>query len=449
MISGKIGLGIIQTSAKMAKIGLRRQPPVARGINPSLTFLPSGKTFELPRFASVEMQQAQRMNKIATQQIRNPQSSTFAKATVEDLNRLTSTKLEDTFSRVQWTNPKDGKVYHLLKQGKTEDGKIIIRILDKDGAFVKETAIEPKKIAIIDSKCHGLSVENPTNIPEIDELTHINAVELFARRNNPFAEYEVIDAGTPIIGSKFSYLDENKVINEIQRLQSRNDVNYLNCSFGQDVLSADKTLASENTLKISEELDKLADKGVRVLQASGNGDGGSIVKRTYSAGLLNSKKVEGVGALTDKGGISSFSGSRSSRYTQHYEQGEFTLNITPDGVNITGLPGTDIAFSEKNPFVGKTLGRIRRFLDSRPQEYQLINKYGYEEGSRLYRELSEKYKKYDDFINQVHFPNARYECDSDAIAALNLQQLRIEGTSFSAPARTAKLALNDMMEGIL
>lgn len=106
------------------------------------------------------------MNKIASRQIKSPITSNFSKATAEDLRRLTSTSIEDSYSRVQWTNPKDGKIYNLLKQGETEDGKILVRILDQDGAFVKETTIMPKEIAILDNN-YGSAFE----LPEFLDMT--------------------------------------------------------------------------------------------------------------------------------------------------------------------------------------------------------------------------------------------------------------------------------------
>ncbi len=85
-----------------------------------------------------------------------------------------------------------------------------------------------------------------------------------------------------------------------------------------------------------------------------------------------------------------------------------------------------------------------------PEESELIQKHGYEKGKNLYKELSEKYKKYNAYPNQLHFPNAKYEGDTDAIAELYIpKNINISGTSFSTPTRVAKLALNDMMEGIL
>ena len=130
---------------------LETKPSIFHGVNPTLTYEATGKTFALPRFISPEMQQARKLNQIAIRQIKQPISTNFPKATADDLKRLTSKTLEDSYSRVQWTNPKDGKIYNLLKQGETADGKNIIRILDQDGALVKEVAIKPKESGIIDN----------------------------------------------------------------------------------------------------------------------------------------------------------------------------------------------------------------------------------------------------------------------------------------------------------
>lgn len=445
----KIGINAAKSGVAFLKSGynkylLQVKRPIFHGINPTLTYPLSGKTFNLPRFGTVEMAQARQMNKIATREIKTASIPTFSKASPEDLRRLTSSAVDATSSRVRWTNPKDGKVYNLLKQGESQKGDVIVRILDEDGAFVKEATIKPKTIGIIDSRDHVIN--NPTNIPEIDALTHIKTVELFAKRNNPFARYKIIDASYS--SDVFSGLDDNKILKAIKDFQKDGGIDYLNCSFGHTVFSSEVGFALECGKQASE-LDKLATKGVRVLKASGNGESNFLGQKTFEAELLNSSKIEGVGSLSKNGKISSFSGCRSSKYTQHYEKGEYPVTQTPEGVNITGLTGTDIVL-EKNPFVGKTLGRIRRFIWSMPEESELIQKHGYEKGKNLYKELSEKYKKYNAYPNQLHFPNAKYEGDTDAIAELYIpKNINISGTSFSTPTRVAKLALNDMMEGIL
>lgn len=445
----KIGINAAKSGVAFLKSGynkylLQVKQPIFHGINPTLTYPLSGKTFNLPRFGTVEMAQARQMNKIVTREIKTASIPTFSKASPEDLRRLTSSAVDATSSRVRWTNPKDGKVYNLLKQGESQKGDVIVRILDEDGAFVKEATIKPKTIGIIDSR--GQVINHQTNIPEIDGLTHIKTLELFAKRNNPFAKYKIIDASYS--SDVFSGLDENKILKAIKDFQKDGGIDYLNCSFGHTVFASEIELASNRGKQVASELDKLATKGVRVLKASGNGDANYFGQKTLEAEFLNSSRIEGVGSLSNKGKISSFSGSRSSKYTQHYEKGEYPVTQTPEGVNITGLTGTDIVL-EKNPFVGKTLGRIRRFIWSVPEESELIQKHGYEKGKNLYKELSEKYKKYNVYSSQLHFPNAKYEGDN-AIAELYIpKNINISGTSFSTPTRVAKLALNDMMEGIL
>ena len=134
----KVGIKIFSPVVKnfVQKTGvksvLQTKAPIFHGINPTLTYVPSGKTFALPRFCTEEMKQARQMNKIAIRQAKAGEIvRTYPKATPQDLKRLTSETIEDSYSRVEWTNPNDGKVYNLLKQGETKDGKVIVRILDK------------------------------------------------------------------------------------------------------------------------------------------------------------------------------------------------------------------------------------------------------------------------------------------------------------------------------
>ena len=164
----KIGINAAKSGVAFLKSGynkylLQVKRPIFHGINPTLTYPLSGKTFNLPRFGTVEMAQARQMNKIATREIKTASIPTFSKASPEDLRRLTSSAVDATSSRVRWTNPKDGKVYNLLKQGESQKGDVIVRILDEDGAFVKEATIKPKTIGIIDSR--GQVINHQTNIP--------------------------------------------------------------------------------------------------------------------------------------------------------------------------------------------------------------------------------------------------------------------------------------------
>lgn len=401
---------------------LYKQPSIFHGINPRLTYPPSGKTFALPRFCSEEMNQARKMNKIATNQIKTSAQKSYSKASAEDLKRLTSETIEDSYSRVQWTNPKDNKVYNLLKQGTTEDGNVLIRILDEEGKFLKEATIKPKEIAIIDNS-YGSAFELPyyldeINMPkELNELSHAKAVEIFAKRNNPFAKYTIFETG---VQKGSTDIDGNKLINHIKNLQQGKKYDYVNCSLGSatdDITEASKPIFK----KIGEEIDKLhSTRGSRVFFASGNSDGGAFHRKTTNRHLINSNTAEGVGSLNRQGRISNFSSSRNSKFCQHYEQGEFLITQKSNGINITGQPGTDIVFSEKNPFIGMKLGDILKKCDEKPELWKYMQKLGFNGESM-------------DSIAHRIFP----------------EKIHIDGTSFATPIRTAKLALNDMMQGIL
>lgn len=433
---GKIDFGIslakdVTTFLKAGRTRslLRRQPSIFQGINPTLTYPPTGKTFALPRFCTVEMKQAREMNKIASRQIKSPITSNFSKATAEDLRRLTSTSIKDSYSRVQWTNPKDGKVYNLLKLGETEDGKVLVRILDSDGAFVKETTIKPKEIAILDNS-YGSAFELPyicelggvkkENLPtELGELSHAKAVEIFAKRSNPFARYTIFETG---YHSGSSRINNDKVISHLKTLQQGKKYDYVNCSIGSETFDVTET-CEPIYKKVCEEVDKLNSlRGSRILFASGNSDGGIFRRKAVNKFLLNSNTAEGVGSLDKQGVVSMFSSSKNSKFCQHYEQGEFLITQTSNGINITGQAGTDIVFSEKNPFVGMKLGDILKACNEKPELWKYMQKLSFKDGGESYDDIAE-----------LFFP----------------PNMQIAGTSFATPIRTAKLALNDMMEGVL
>ena len=425
----KLGINFVKDAVSFLKAGngkslLNKQIPIFHGINPTLTYPPTGKSFELPRFCSVEMKQARQMNKIASSQIKAPVSSSFNKTNAEDLRRLTSETIEDSYSRVQWTNPKDGKLYNLLKQGETEDGKVLVRILDQDGAFIKEAEIVPKEIAIIDNSYKSAfelpyGIDNISLPAELNELSHSKAVEILAKRNNPFARYTTFEIGSNRGSSR---IDTDKLINHLKNLQQGKKFDYVNCSIGSETF--DVTEACEPIYKkVCAEVDKLHSlRGTRVLFAGGNSDGGPFHRKAVNRYLLNSNTAEGVGSLNKRGTISEFSSSKNSKFCQHYEQGELLATQTSDGINISGQPGTDIVFSEKNPFVGMKLRDILKVCDEKPEMWKYIQKLGFASGGE----------------------------NKDDIAYLVFSgKIRVDGTSFATPIRTAKLALNDMMQGVL
>ena len=433
---------------------LEIKPFEIRGINPYLYYEKTGKSFDLPRFSSPEMQYARIMNKIALQQIKTPVTKRYTKATQADFKRLTSETIEDTYSRVEWTNPKDGKVYNLIKQGVTDDGKIKIRILDAEGAFIKEAELTPKNIIILDNFQEQTRFFN---------LSHGDLVSVYARRYNPFANYIKIqkDLTNP---------DSQTNINAIKEsIKRKGKIDYISFSYSVNVKGV-----KSHKLKISQLPDRMQKlikqdssrldniKDARILCSAGNSKSQESAKDITNHLLVSQERIEGVGALSNSGKIADFSASRNSEITQHYELGEFVPRLTPYGINVTGLKGTDLPFDSKlaekytgNPLIGKSVERVNNLINKIQTEINNLHKEAvglFKQKKNISEILKEKQKiekkimmyeqrkkKLLDFTNQLFRIDGRYEISPE----------KITGTSFSTPIRSAKLALNDMMEGIL
>ena len=432
---------------------IKPKPPEVHGINPKITS--AGVETELPRFSSVEMQTARSLNKIAIRQSKSKIQRTFTKASPEDLKRLTSTSIEDTYLRAEWTNPKDGKIYHLLKQRETEDGKVIVRILDSEGAFIKEAELTPKVIAIPDRY----------DLKGYLGLTHGDIVMTFAKRHNPFATY------IPFRIDKTNLNNQTELREIVEYVQKGNKIDYISGSYaGVGLYGRQKSpyQLSDNYRKLTPELfdyNDMTDSGVRVLLGSGNikPEEYSDLKDLSNRLLICKGQVEGVGSLNPKTGkVSDFSASRNSSLTQHYEVGEFTPTLTKEGVNITGLPGTDLPFpNEKlkqlsqNPLLGKPVEKVKALQTKIEAKIKNLQKEKMALfGKRLpLPELSARIQKIENAIHinmqrKIKLNNLIYELvPNDGKYTVALQEL--QGTSLSVPTRTAKLALNDMMEGII
>lgn len=351
------------------------------GINPVVTCLTNGKRTELSRYNSVEMIQAKVMNNIAKTDLYKLLSNktNFPKAEAKDVERLTSTSLDSTYNRAVWINPKDKKGYYLLDEGITKSGNQKLRILNSDGVFVKNATVGRKTVILSDLV---------NNIPIIDthgsqgHLNHTDIVNIVARRYNPFAKYKTIQHEKP---SK---------VETFKQMQSKIDDNTscISCSYGEETEmnprlfnkpNVDRMYAYKQLLSMrngitrtdaEKEVDNVL-KRTRLLYSAGN-DGENFINN-----LLAHSGVEGVGGLDSVGNISKHSSSVDTIFTQHYEQYKFPVTTTKEGINITGLKGTDYPFRHH--------GQVGELIQT------------------------------------------------------------FSGTSFSAPIRAAKLALNDMMEGVL
>lgn len=420
------------------------------GINPSLTYEKTGKSFELPRFSSVEMRQARAMNKIAINQIKIPVNRTYSKASPEDFKRLTSTTVEDSYSRVEWTNPKDGKIYNLLKQGETNDGKIVVRILDADGAFIKEAKLSPANIVILDN----FQYKSP-----FFDRSHGDLVFTYAKRNNPFANYIKIQKDLNAI------FESPKDIKAIQNvILDKGKIDYISYSYSTNVSGIE-----QHKIKLAKSFSKLLRArledipNTRIICPAGNATPQENAKDIANHILIAQQKIEGVGSLSNRNGnISDFSSSRSSELTQHYEIGEFIPKLTPHGLNITGLRGTDLEINSKilsqklnNPLIGKSEERVNKLIKKIKLEIDALKKEQlslFQKKKSIAEILNEKNKIdkkimiYENRIKKIlDYKNQLYNVDGN----LEAYSGKIMGTSISTPTRTAKLALNDMMEGLL
>lgn len=339
------------------------------------------------RFAATIGKVTRQLNKIAIQSTKaDAMVYTYPKATPEDLQRLTSKSIKDSYKRVTWTNPEDNKVYHILEEGR-KNGKVQVRILDKDGAFVKNAELTPKKIVIFDS------FFSPRG------FTHGEMMETFVKRFNPFADVERLEHKKGWI-ENIKYRGKLPMHLELKRFQelseqmekgkqvdyiSVSEANLLNATdvIGKSGKTQQAYMAQSGYIEgLRPVFEKIMSKGTRIFEASGN-------ENTYAKYLVSDRLaiegVEGVGSLKN-GKIAQDSCSRNSVFTQHYEQRDYKVRLSKDkngnilGLNVTGLSGTDI------PLTWKT------------------------------KKLGER---------------------------------NIGGTSYATPVRVAKLALNDMMQGII
>lgn len=472
----KFGKSLLSDTANYVKACGKRsiletKPPIFHGINPTLTYAPSGKSFALPRFCTEEMKQARQMNKIAIRQAKAGEVvRTYPKATPQDLKRLTSETIEDSYSRVEWTNPKDGKVYNLLKQGETEDGQVIVRILDKEGAFIKEAEIVPKKICIVDT------FDSTSN----GKIPHGILINIYAKRNNPFAIIDIKNIGAVCNDGSAAkdFLDVLKTVDNCDYLSLSIGSKYRAPKTDFNTLFAEmakfkKSPAGNDIQKWDDILGEIKGRGIRILQAANN-DG------RYSVNMTLGKNAEGVGSISANGRIALFSGSRNSGLTQHYELGTYYpqkiyINGKLSGYNITGLRGIDIPLQDIEKAIklvkhetDRLSGELKTMLQREAQLKEELDSIEatmrkeifdlpHEEFLTGCDKIRKKYeyltKPLENEIRKIFFEKSRIETLIKKSENINTDSILTNndlwGTSFSTPVRTAKLALNDMMEGIL
>lgn len=293
----------------------------------------------------------ERLDKIAKKELKNPRITfNYPKAAPEDLKKLTSNTIEDSYNRAVWINPKDEKIYNIIGQGKTKDGKIRLRILDKDGQFVKETELTRPKIIILDDMVNKQSQGNGLM------LSHGECVEAIAKRTFPFCDYEVINTAKD--GSPFKRLKE-KLTEIYNRIQEGEKIDFVSISTSYEIesLKRQETPSDINSLLkkqlaecreyleilasghpaldgIQGLLRKLSEHNCRVFIGAGNSG-----EKFVNVHLIDSGAI-GVGALNRDGNLREFSASRL--FTKVNERGVYPIKVTKYGINITDLPGTDL-----------------------------------------------------------------------------------------------------------
>lgn len=317
------------------------------------------------RFSRAVQQTARALNRLAIQETKSGSFQyTFSKATPEDLKRLTSRSIKDSYKRATWTNPKDNKVYHILEESR-KGGKIQVRILDKDGAFVKNAELTPQNIVIFDT---FLSFRG---------VSHGDMMKTFLRRTNPFANVECVNhknlldfcvdsckefmrngnlRGSYRKGRDLTMDLEVKRFEELaKQIEKGKKVDYISMSeyHFADVTSVmhkgqekQLELVSQSSYisSIRPIFERILASGTRILESAGNEL--NHAQRAVSD-ELSIKGVEGVGSLY-KGKVAGDSASRNSVFTQHYERRNHKPRIVRDkkgkvlGINVTGLLGTDM-----------------------------------------------------------------------------------------------------------
>ena len=318
------------------------------GINPRLIYPNSGVSFDLPRFCSVEMQQARAMNKIAKRNMYQIYSNRVPpKATSGDIERLTAMDYDSTQRRAVWIDPKTFKPYYLLKENSSENLNEL-RVLDGDGTYLKNITVKPNDVILCDLSEGDKAI---TNILDVN-FNHSDLMGTCACSYNPFSNYTI-----------YKINKDDELIEMTKELPKTTSCVVFSYGIFRPTDSA-KT-GKEIEREVLDEIEKLPPvaKGylsnmrdlsgkVRTLACAGN------TPNELNSMLLKTG-IEGVGGLNSAGVVDSLSGSRSSYFTQHYEPFVYPIKTTVDGVNITGMRGTDIMLPhdyQEDQYLGKFRG---------------------------------------------------------------------------------------------
>lgn len=300
------------------------------GINPRMKNKTTGAFEDLPRFCSVEMKQARCLNKIAKRNLYQIYSNTIPpKASADDVARLTAMDYNSSQMRAVWINPKDFKPYYILKENESENLHEL-KVLNSDGTPVKNIKVKPKDVILCDL---AEGDKHVTTILGCD-FNHSDLMGAVASAYNPFANYSI-----------YKFKNDEEILELVKELPENISCvamsfgTFLTQNFDRPGKEIEKSIC-KNMEKCREEkrflseLKKLS-KATRVFMCAGN-DGNELNTFLLKTGF------EGVGGLNNLGLVDELSGSKCSYFTQHYEPFQYPIKTTVDGVNISGLIGTDI-----------------------------------------------------------------------------------------------------------
>ena len=215
---------------------------------------------------------------------------------------------------------------------------------------------------------------------------------------------------------------------------------------------------TEDAVKLIDDMNLLAQSGIDFFTSAGN-DG-----KDYFNLFQLAENIHGVGSLDARGKISSFSSSRKFPLTFHYELGEHRIKKTKEGINYTGGNHTDFIcdLNDYYPLSGKSAtGRIvsqkefERYLyysqTDNKKKGELLGLWK-KQGKLLSEDLMLEMNDEESEINRNW---VYYDINGLVPYVINKNNILepylgwVDGTSFAAPKRTARYALNKAMEGVL
>ncbi len=431
----------------------------------------------------------------------------------EDIKLLASNEAEMVKKWVSWVSPKSGKSYTIINKGDNPDSTRTVRVLNEAGEVVTEKNVVPKKIVVLDifkkDACsditctvgsHGdmvqkiaernnpiadiesIDVSDSTIKGRMDDSKLKSALDDLLKRIKAGEKIDVINCSFSTDYKPGLTTKINKTYDEGKILTS---------------YTVAKKIAEDDKEKISkyEKFKSLISEGVQVVFIAGNKGADTFNLNSCIDGM------DVVGGLNSMGKM--YTGSASRAFTKHLELCQYRPKILAEGINITGLPGADISY--KGAALKLTGKKAKDCLATREDCLEYLNLYkDYMEYrlseedfrkackkfenkimddeqkrdiSRCTNEIIFKLNKEDSLninsldgatkikdgdINKIkdaaqNLGDAHYtfEITKDGTLLPHLSCFNLDtdssfnGTSFAAPARTAKIVLNKAMKELL